>query len=159
MNGFFKKTLSFFGLADEEEIEMETEDGNILPERKNMGEIRQRNIDSVTPKRTSRKKVSLINSVRESRKAKVFIAEPKEFDEIQGIADNFKNDIPIIVNLQRVDQDISKRIIDFCSGLTYALEGDIKKVADRVFLITPSNIEVNSKENEFLSEEGFFKPF
>jgi len=159
MNGFFKKTLSFFGLADEEEIEMETEDGNILPERKNMGETRQRNIDSVTPKRTSRKKVSLISSVRESRKAKVFIAEPKEFDEIQGIADNFKNDIPIIVNLQRVDQDISKRIIDFCSGLTYALEGDIKKVADRVFLITPSNIEVNSKENEFLSEEGFFKPF
>jgi len=159
MNGFFKKTLSFFGLADEEEIEMETEAGNILPDRKNIGEIRKRDIEYRTPKRTSRKKVSLINSVRESRKAKVFIAEPKEFDEIQGIADNFKNDIPIIVNLQRVDQDISKRIIDFCSGLTYALEGDIKKVADRVFLITPSNIEVNSKENEFLSEEGFFKPF
>jgi len=146
MSGFFKKTLSFFGLADEEEIEMETEAGNSLPE-------------PAAPKRTSRKKVSLIGSVRESRKAKVFIAEPKEFDEIQGIADNFKNDIPIIVNLQRVDQDISKRIIDFCSGLTYALEGDIKKVADRVFLITPSNIEVSSKENEFLSEEGFFKPF
>jgi cell division inhibitor SepF len=146
MSGFFKKTLSFFGLADEEEIEMETKAGNILPE-------------PAAPKRTSRKKVSLIGSVRESRKAKVFIAEPKEFDEIQGIADNFKNDIPIIVNLQRVDQDISKRIIDFCSGLTYALEGDIKKVADRVFLITPSNIEVSSKENEFLSEEGFFKPF
>ena len=159
MNGFFKKTLSFFGLADEEEIEVETEAGNILPDRKNIGEIRQRNMNPVAPKRTSRKKVSLISSVREGRKAKVFVAEPKEFDEIQGIADNFKNDIPIIVNLQRVDQDISKRIIDFCSGLAYALEGDIKKVADRVFLITPSNIEVNSKENEFLSEEGFFKPF
>ena len=159
MNGFFKKTLSFFGLTDEEEIEMETEGGNILPDRKNIGEIRQRNMNPVAPKRTSRKKVSLIGSVREGRKAKVFIAEPKEFDEIQGIADNFKNDIPIIVNLQQVDQDISKRIIDFCSGLTYALEGDIKKVADRVFLITPSNIEVNSKESEFLSEEGFFKPF
>ena len=159
MNGFFKKTLSFFGLADEEEIEMETEAGNILPDRKNIGERRQRNMNPVAPKRTSRKKVSLISSVREGRKAKVFVAEPKEFDEIQGIADNFKNDIPVIVNLQRVDQDISKRIIDFCSGLTYALEGDIKKVADRVFLITPSNIEVNSKENEFLSEEGFFKPF
>ena len=159
MNGFFKKTLSFFGLADEEEIEMETEAGNILPDRKNIGEIRQRNMNPVAPKRTSRKKVSLISSVREGRKAKVFIAEPKEFDEIQGIADNFKNDIPVIVNLQRVDQDISKRIIDFCSGLTYALEGDIKKVADRVFLITPSNIEVNSNESEFMSEEGFFKPF
>ena len=159
MSGFFKKTLSFFGLADEEEIEMETEAGNILPDRKGMDKIRQRNIDPGASKRISRKKVSLISSAREGRKAKVFIAEPKEFDEIQGIADNFKNDIPIIINLQRVDQEISKRIIDFCSGLTYALEGDIKKVADRVFLITPSNIEVNSKENEFLSEEGFFKLF
>ena len=159
MKGFFKKTLSFFGLADEEEIELETENGNSLTDRKNIDEIRRRKINPGISKRVSRKKVSLISSVRESRKAKVFIAEPKEFDEIQGIADNFKNDIPIIVNLQRVDQDISKRIIDFCSGLTYALEGDIKKVADRVFLITPSNIEVSSKENEFLSEEGFFKPF
>ena len=159
MSGFFKKTLSFFGLADEEEIEMESEAENFLPDRKNIREIDQRKIGPGTPKRASRKKVSLMSSVRESRKAKVFVAEPKEFDEIQGIADNFKNDIPIIVNLQRVDQEISKRIIDFCSGLTYALEGDIKKVADRVFLITPSNIEVNTKENEFLSEEGFFKPF
>jgi cell division inhibitor SepF len=158
MSGFFKKTLSFFGLTDEEEIEMEIETGSILRDRKNIGETRQRTIDPGNSKRTSRKKVSPIRSVRDGRKARVFIAEPKEFDEIQGIADSFKNDIPIIVNLQRVDQDISKRIIDFCSGLTYALEGDIKKVADRVFLITPSNIEVNSKENEFLNEEGFFKP-
>lgn len=159
MGGFFKKTLSFFGLADEEDIEVETETGNILPGKRGMGEIRQRNNNTGTSKRTSRKKVSLISSVRESKKAKVFIAEPKEFEETQGIADNFKNDIPIIINLQRADQDISKRIIDFCSGLTYALEGDIKKVADRVFLITPSNIEVSSKENEFLGEEGSFRPF
>lgn len=159
MGGFFKKTLSFFGLADEEDIEVETETGNILPGRREMGGIRQRSNNTGISKRTSRKKVSLISSVREGKKAKVFIAEPKEFEETQGIADNFKNDIPIIINLQRVDQDISKRIIDFCSGLTYALEGDIKKVADRVFLITPSNIEVRSGENKFLSEEGFFRPF
>ncbi len=56
MSGFFKKTLSFFGLADEEEIEVETETGNILPDRKNVGEIRKRNIEHGTPKRTSRKK-------------------------------------------------------------------------------------------------------
>jgi len=159
MGGFFKKTLSFFGLADEEDIEVETETGNILPGRREMGGIRRRSNNTGISKRTSRKKVSLISSVREGKKAKVFIAEPKEFEETQEIADNFKNDIPIIINLQRVDQDISKRIIDFCSGLTYALEGDIKKVADRVFLITPSNIEVRSGENKFLSEEGFFRPF
>ncbi|MCJ7665395.1 MAG: cell division protein SepF [Actinobacteria bacterium] len=159
MSGFFKKTLSFFGLADEEDIETENETDNILPGRREIGELRQRGNNAGTTKRNSRKKVSLISSARESKKAKVFIAEPKEFDEIQEIADNFKNDIPIIVNLQSVDKDVSKRIIDFCSGLTYALEGDIKKVADRVFLIIPSNIEVRSKENEFLDEEGSPGPF
>ncbi len=159
MSSFFRKTLSFFGLSDEEEIEVEEEER--LPLR---GKSRIPKEDIPASERMSsskppRKKVSLISSARESGKNKVFVAEPGEFEEIQGIADNFKNDIPVIVNLQKVDTNVSKRIIDFCSGLTYALEGDIKKVADRVFLIIPSNVEVNTGENGILSEEGFLKSF
>jgi len=106
----------------------------------------------------TRKKVSLI-STRDAKKAKVFVAEPEEYEEIKVVADSFKNEIPVIINLQKVDQELSKRIIDFCSGLTYALEGDIKKVADRVFLITPSCIEVSSRESDFLKEDGFLNTF
>ncbi|MCD4671012.1 MAG: cell division protein SepF [Actinomycetia bacterium] len=159
MSGFFKKTLSFFGLADEEELEIEDDERMAMRDRKDLSEGRSISHERSAQKRLPRKKVSLINSAREAKKARVFIAKPEEFEGIQIIADNFKNDIPVIVNLQQADQDVSKRIIDFCSGLTYALEGDIKKVADRVFLITPSNIEVNSKESDFLGEEGFLKPF
>ena len=159
MSGLFRKTLSFFGLADEEELEVEDNEKMIIRDRKNLSEDRFENPVRPVQKKPLGRKISLINNAREAKKVRVFIAKPEEFEEIQIIADNFKNNIPIIVNLQKVDQDVSKRIIDFCSGLTYALEGDIKIVADRVFLITPSNVEVSSKESDFLGEEGFLKPF
>jgi cell division inhibitor SepF len=159
MSSFFRKTLSFFGLADEEELEVDEDEKSPLRERREMPKEKMAGTERVAVKKPPRKKVSLISSARDSKKNRVFVAEPREFEEIQVIADNFKNDIPVIVNLQRVESDVSKRIIDFCSGLTYALEGDIKKVADRVFLIIPSNIEVNTKENDLLSEDGFLKSF
>ncbi len=159
MSSFFRKTLSFFGLSDEEEIEVEEEERLPLREKSKIPKENISASERMSSRKPPRKKVSLISSARESGKNRVFVAEPGEFEEIQGIADNFKNDIPVIVNLQKVDTNISKRIIDFCSGLTYALEGDIKKVADRVFLIIPSSVEVNTGENGILNEEGFLKSF
>jgi len=159
MSSFFRKTLSFFGLSEEEEIEVEEEERLPLREKSKIPKENISASERMSSRKPPRKKVSLISSARESGKNRVFVAEPGEFEEIQGIADNFKNDIPVIVNLQKVDTNISKRIIDFCSGLTYALEGDIKKVADRVFLIIPSSVEVNTGENGILNEEGFLKSF
>ena len=155
MSSFFRKTLSFFGLADEEDLEVEEE--KRLPVRDRRETLKERTPDpeSLSSRKPPRKKVSLISSARDTKKNRVFIAEPREFEEIQIIADNFKKEIPVIVNLQGVEPELSKRIIDFCSGLTYALEGDIKKVADRVFLIIPSNIEVNTRENDLFSLYDF----
>jgi cell division inhibitor SepF len=173
MSGFFKKTLSFFGISDEDEIDLdemegrETEKAKVRTLRDKSGKIESVNekesprrghiFGSKTP-RTPRK-ISLIGSGRDGIKSRVFVSEPKEFEEIQVIADNFKNDIPVIINLQKADQDLGKRVIDFCSGLTYALEGNIKKVAEKVFLITPFNVEVSSEEKELLREEGFYDHF
>jgi cell division inhibitor SepF len=63
--------------------------------------------------------------------------EPRAFNDAKEVADVFKTGQPVIVNLQNVDRDLMKRIIDFCSGLTYAMNGSIKKVANGVFLLTP----------------------
>jgi cell division inhibitor SepF len=159
MGGFFRKTLSFFGLAEEEELEVGENEKMDIRNRNNLSMRRSGNFEEPAHKKANpRKKVSLISS-RDVKKSKVFVSEPGEYEEIKVIADSFKNEIPVIINLQKVDQELSKRIIDFCSGLTYALEGDIKKVADRVFLITPSSIEVSSKESDFLKEDGFLNTF
>jgi cell division inhibitor SepF len=167
---FFKKALSFFGLSDEDDIgirDIKDEDTERVKARTlrdksgkidaRHGKINLRRGRIIGSKQS--RKVSLIGSVKGEVKSRVFVAEPKEFEEIQIIADNFKNDIPIIINLQKVDQDLGKRVIDFCSGLTYALEGNIKKVAEKVYLITPYNVEVSSEEKELLEEEGFYNHF
>jgi len=157
MSRFFKRTLSFLGLAEEDNPDIDGNDYNqkdihVQKDDYDEDESSRRNLGSL---RTSRKLISLEN-LKESKKSRVAIAEPHEFEEVQMIGDDFKENIPVIINLQNTNQDLSKRIIDFCSGLTYALGGSIKKVADRVFLITPQNTLVTSNEKEILREKGLY---
>jgi len=87
---------------------------------------------------------------------RVHFVAPKNFNEVQDVADKFKDDIPVILNLQNTDHDLSKRLIDFSSGLTYALNGGMQRIADKVFLLTPRNVEVSAEERARLLEKGFF---
>ena len=87
---------------------------------------------------------------------RVHLVIPKSFNDAQDVADKFKDSIPVILNLQGSDNDLSKRLIDFASGLTYALDGGMQRIADKVFLLTPRNVEVSAEERARLIEKGFF---
>ena len=87
---------------------------------------------------------------------RVHFVVPKNFNEVQDVADKFKDAIPVILNLQNTDHDLSKRLIDFSSGLTYALDGGMQRIADKVFLLTPRNVEVSAEERARLLENRFF---
>jgi cell division inhibitor SepF len=87
---------------------------------------------------------------------KVHLVVPRSFNDAQSIADKFKDSTPVIVNLQSADPELSKRLIDFSSGLTYALSGSMQRVADKVFLLTPRNVEVSAEERARLLDRGFF---
>jgi cell division inhibitor SepF len=87
---------------------------------------------------------------------RVHLVVPKSFNDAQDVADKFKDAIPVILNLQGVETDLSKRLIDFSSGLTYALDGGMQRIADKVFLLTPRNVEVSAEERARLIEKGFF---
>jgi cell division inhibitor SepF len=87
---------------------------------------------------------------------RVHFVAPKNFNDVQDVADHFKDAIPVILNLQGTDTDLSKRLIDFSSGLTYALDGGMQRIADKVFLLTPQNVEVSAEERARLVEKGFF---
>jgi cell division inhibitor SepF len=86
----------------------------------------------------------------------VHLVVPKSFNDAQQIADQYKDSIPVILNLQGTDTDLSKRLIDFSSGMTYALDGGMQRIADKVFLLTPRNVEVSAEERARLIEKGFF---
>jgi cell division inhibitor SepF len=91
-----------------------------------------------------------------SNDVRVHLVIPKSFNDAQDVADKFKDGIPVILNLQSSDTDLSKRLIDFASGLTYALDGGMQRIADKVFLLTPRNVEVSAEQRAELVEKGFF---
>jgi cell division inhibitor SepF len=89
---------------------------------------------------------------------RVHVIAPRSFNDAQQIADRFKAAVPVIINLQTVEPDLAKRLIDFGSGLTYALDGGMQRIADKVFLLTPKNVEVSAEDRQRLVEQGFFSP-
>jgi len=86
----------------------------------------------------------------------VGLVVPKSFNDAQKVADSLKSEVPVIVNLQTADTELAKRLIDFASGLTYALDGTMQRVADRVFLLTPASVTVTAEDKAMLMERGFF---
>jgi cell division inhibitor SepF len=86
----------------------------------------------------------------------VHLVAPHSFNDAQEVADRFKQGVPVIINLQSTEGELAKRLIDFASGLTYALEGGMQKVADKTFLLTPRNVEVSAEEKARLVEKSFF---
>ena len=97
-----------------------------------------------------------IEAVPNPSSVRVHLVLPRSFNDAQQIADKFKQGIPVILNLQSADTELSKRLIDFASGLTYALNGGMQRVADKVFLLTPRNVEVSAEQRAALLERGGF---
>jgi cell division inhibitor SepF len=96
-----------------------------------------------------------VASARPSTSSFHFVA-PKNFNDVQDVGDKFKASIPVILNLQNADHDLSKRLIDFVSGLTYALDGGMQRIADKVFLLMPEGVQLSAEERASLASNDFF---
>jgi cell division inhibitor SepF len=167
------RTLVYFGLAEEEdpryepvrEPEPEAELEDRYRDRPNVRRLQRRRRDEIDDifadePRGSRRDTRVLRPVGDNGRStgdiQVHLVIPKSFNDAQQIADQFKDSIPVILNLQGTDTDLSKRLIDFASGLTYALDGGMQRIADKVFLLTPRNVEVSAEERARLIEKGFF---
>lgn len=87
--------------------------------------------------------------------SKPFVVGPASFNDAQEVADKFKINVPVILNLQGIERDLARRIIDFASGLCYGLGGQMERVANQVYLLTPSDVEVSPEERRRLHERGY----
>jgi cell division inhibitor SepF len=88
---------------------------------------------TVQPQRSS-----VVRPIIPVASSKPHTVTPKSFQDAQEIADRLKAGVPVIVNLQAADRDLMRRIIDFSSGLTYGIGGEMERTADRVYLLTPT---------------------
>jgi cell division inhibitor SepF len=174
----WNRTLVYFGIAEEDEEDWD-EDGYVTneelertyAERPNVRRLSTRRRDKrdfddwtdpePAPSRTAtlrpRQRAELAPvPAQPSAAVRVHLVVPRSFNDAQTIADRFKDYTPVILNLQGVDSELSKRLIDFASGLTYALDGGMQRIADKVFLLTPANVEVSAEQRAQLLERGGF---
>ncbi len=168
----WNRTLVYFGIAEEEDwdedgVATQEELERSYSERPNVRRLaprrREREYDDWTdpgeepaPSRRSSSRPRNLEAVPSGANVRVHLVIPRSFNDAQQIADKFKDAVPVILNLQGSDAELSKRLIDFASGLTYALDGGMQRVADKVFLLTPRNVEVSAEERAKLLERGGF---
>ena len=85
------------------------------------------------------------------------VVKPTSFEEgAQALAERFKRRQAVVLNLQQADAELAKRMVDFCAGLAYALDGAIHPIADSLFLLTPAEVEVSSKEGPRTAGREFY---
>lgn len=179
LGNVWNKALVYFGIAEpddewEDEFSAESELSRSYSERPNVRRLhRSRRHDEefddwAEPEQPMRPMTSTSARRRHGRANleavparpsaghKVHLVIPRSFNDAQSIADRFKDSVPVILNLQNADAELAKRLIDFSSGLTYALNGSMQRVADKVFLLTPRDVEVSAEERARMADRGFF---
>jgi cell division inhibitor SepF len=170
LSDLWNRTLVYFGIAEDDDwdddqvqtSEQQMEDGHRRRDRQNVRRLPSpaedeewESEESVVPP-PRRERSSRLRSVSAPAPAKVHLVAPRAFNDAKQIADRFKAQIPVIINLQSADTELSKRLIDFASGLTYALDGSMQRVADKVFLLTPRDVELSAEERARAMERGGF---
>ncbi|MFD1038066.1 cell division protein SepF [Virgibacillus byunsanensis] len=134
------KIKTFFTMDDEYEYVEEEVD---IPETRSNQKQKNQNVVSLTSMQHS--------------SSKVILCEPRTYNEAQEIADNIVNRRAVVINLQRVDHQQAKRIVDFLSGTVYAISGDIQKLGSQTFLCTPENVDVSGSISETFEEEDEYE--
>lgn len=181
MRDLWHSTLVYFGVREEEWDEEYDDDGaaanedleRTYSERPNVRRLNPRrragaDFDEIFSDEPPERVVSARGRARAASNGhaqaprpapQVGLVVPKSFNDAQKVADSLKSDVPVIVNLQTAESDLAKRLIDFSSGLTYALDGSMQRVADRVFLLTPASVSVTAEDKAMLMERGFFNQY
>ena len=173
------RSAVYFGLAEERfdddveervdvprrnpEVELQDRYGERPNVRRLSSRRRRDEIDDIFGDADDDHRTNVLRSVSPPRSnggsrgdVRVHFVVPESFNDAQDVGNKFKDSIPVILNLQGVEPALSIRIIDFASGLTYALDGGMQKIADKTFLLTPRNVEVSAEEKARLIERGFF---
>ena len=156
MAGVWKKTLNYLGLVEEDEDfvdEMpETEPSTVRRMRPqpvgDMSADAEGVVRTIAAPRPAAAGPSAIHK-----------SEPKRFNEARDVADRFKEGAAVIMNLQSTEDATARRLVDFASGLVYGLDGKIELIANRVYLLSPADVEVSAEDREKLAGGAFYNQF
>ena len=149
MSNPLKKTMVYLGLADEEEVYDEP-----VAEAPVRRERTERVVEKAAPV-TPLHRPAVVRQPTAGTVSEILTVHPKQYRDAQLIAENFRDGIPVIINLSQMSDADARRLIDFASGLSLGLYGRIERVTSKVFLLSPPNINVTAEDKERLAG-GFY---
>ena len=146
--GFTDKLLNMIGLGDNDDMLEEEFIGNseTKPEEKekkiNFG--------------FGEEKKDKVVKIHTTAQLNLVVMQPENFEDARDIANHLKNKKPVVMNLEFVEKEVSRRIVDFLSGAVYAVDGNIQKVSNGIFVITPYNVGIMGDFKDELASRGIF---
>lgn len=153
MAGFWRKTLIYLGLAEDEEYDDYAYDELEQEERPRPAPVRR------APEQHAHgrsRRDAVVRPIPTSG-ARFHLVQPTAFNDVQEVGDKYREGFSVLMNLQAAEAELARRLVDFASGLAYGLGGSLQPVAEKVFLITPPGVQVSAEERRrFLEERGFF---
>jgi cell division inhibitor SepF len=88
--------------------------------------------------------------------SRITTLHPSTYNEARVVGENFRDGIPVIMNLSEMDDTDAKRLVDFAAGLVFAVRGSIERITNKVFLLSPPNVSVAAEDKQRIAEGGFF---
>ncbi|MDD2217502.1 MAG: cell division protein SepF [Eubacteriales bacterium] len=141
--GFFDKMKDLVGIEEVDDDEITEEEIQAAANK-----IERKTVDSkknyVQNKESNVMPMKRATVTDKTGTFKMVIIEPKNFDECPKLVDNLKGRKPVIINLEKVEPDMGRKIFDFLSGATYALNGNVQKIANNIFVFAPENVDISA---------------
>lgn len=141
------KMMDVMGFGGDEDFEEEVEE---IEEKTEVSNIRNLRSHSGNSK---------IVNIHTNIKMEVVVTDPESYEEAQEICDHIKSKKPVVINLENLDRQTAQRTMDFLSGACYALNGDIQRVANNIFIIAPENVDIANSFKEELKTKGIILPW
>jgi cell division inhibitor SepF len=160
MAGALRKTMVYLGLAEDEgryydEAYDEYDHEAAAYEPEETPETRERSAE-VTPLPNRRSVAQVVRSPEASGISRITTIHPRTYNEAKTIGENFRDGTPDIMNLTDMDDADAKRLVDFAAGLVFGLHGAIERVTAKVFLLSPSTVEVHAEESAAIPGRTLF---
>ncbi|HPF18456.1 MAG: cell division protein SepF [Bacillota bacterium] len=159
--GLFNKMKEMVGIEEIDDDELETAKKPAVPERKPIESRPSAKSSYSEPSKPVEMRSPTLPGGRRTDQFKMVVVEPSGFEDSPRLVDNLKAKKPVIINLENLETDTARKIFDFLSGATYALNGNVQKVANNIFVFVPENVDVayNTDSKVNLAEGGIKSPW
>lgn len=147
MSAFVEKLKNIMGVPEDEEYEDEDEQVDIISKREEK---------PVAPQPDSAARRNKVVNIHTTAQLQVVLVKPDRFEDASSVADHLNEKRTVVLNLESTNKDVSRRLVDFLSGVAYANNGQIKRVANSTFIITPYNVDIMGDLLDELENNGVF---